>query len=68
MPSIASIVASSSANVRLGALGQVAPVGVDVLTEQRDLPDASAATRSTSATISAAGRDTSRPRVDGTMQ
>ena len=28
----------------------------------------SAATRSTSATISAAPRDTSRPRVDGTMQ
>ena len=28
----------------------------------------SAATRSTSATISPAGRDTSRPRVEGTMQ
>ena len=47
---------------------QVAPVGVHVLAQQRDLEHALSNQASTSATMSSSARLRSRPRTYGTMQ
>ena len=61
--------AEQLAELRPEVRGEVAPPGVDVLAEQRDLLDAVARrAASTSATISPGRRLCSRPRTAGTMQ
>ena len=67
-PSTASSSASSSAKVVFDPFGRSRPYEHTFCPRSVTSLTPSAATRSTSATISEAGRETSRPRVEGTMQ
>ncbi len=65
---MASNIDRSSAKVVFAPLGRSRPKEQTFWPSSVTSRTPSAARRSTSVTISPAGRDTSRPRVDGTMQ